>query len=166
MNSLDGEDKKLVKTLGTSSYFYAMASKVKIKDFGNPFVVPHLKFKTIWSKEINIKNKLGFCSFHQQLCICVSWISLLGYKKPLPLCENLVKALSVFPKNHQIEFFKHTKDFNMFDETINLTTLQKCLEKQLQTIFNHLVNISAAEIKNKHNKKQIKNQKLHDGLSK
>ena len=54
----------------------------------------------------------------------------------------------------------------MFDETINLTTLQKCLEKQLQTIFNHLVNISAAEIKNKHNKKQIKNQKLHDGLSK
>ena len=46
MNSLDGEDKKLVKTLGTSSYFYAMASKVKIKDFGNPFVVPHLKFKT------------------------------------------------------------------------------------------------------------------------
>ena len=54
----------------------------------------------------------------------------------------------------------------MFDETINLTTLQKCLEKQLQTIFNHLVNISAAEIKNKHNKKQIKNQKLRDGLSK
>ena len=42
-----------------------MALKVIINDFGNPFVVSHLKLKTQFDqKKINIKNKLGFCSFH------------------------------------------------------------------------------------------------------
>ena len=49
----------------------------------------------------------------------------------------------------------------MLDGTINLTTLEQWLEKQLQIIFNPLVNILAAEIKNnKQNEKQIKNHKL------
>ena len=55
----------------------------------------------------------------------------------------------------------------MLDGTINLTTLEQWLEKQLQIIFNPLVNILAAEIKNnKQNEKQIKNHKLHGSLSK
>ena len=55
----------------------------------------------------------------------------------------------------------------MSDATINLTTLEQWLEKQLQIIFNPLANILAAEIKiNKENEKQIKNQKQHDSLSK
>ena len=55
----------------------------------------------------------------------------------------------------------------MLDGTINLTTLDQWLVKQLQIIFNPLANILAAEIKNnKQNGKQMKNQKLHDGLSK
>ena len=36
----------------------------------------------------------------------------------------------------------------------------------MQIIFNPLEKILAAEIKNKQNEKQIKNQKLHDSLSK
>ena len=36
----------------------------------------------------------------------------------------------------------------MLDGTINLTTLEHGIEKQLQTIFNPLTNILAAEIKN------------------
>ena len=36
----------------------------------------------------------------------------------------------------------------------------------MQIIFNPLANILAAEIKGKQNETQIKNQKLHDGLSK
>ena len=43
MNSLDGEAKKSVKTVGTNGYFYATTLKVLKKDFGNPLVVPHLK---------------------------------------------------------------------------------------------------------------------------
>ena len=55
----------------------------------------------------------------------------------------------------------------MLDGTINLTTLDQWLVKQLQIIFNPLANILAAKIKNnKQNGKQMKNQKLHDGLSK
>ena len=55
----------------------------------------------------------------------------------------------------------------MLDGTINLATLEQCLEKQLQIIFNFLADILTAEIKNnKQNEKQIKNQKLPDSLSK
>ena len=92
---------------------------------------------------------------------------LIGYDTPLTLYENLVKALSVLPIKYQSEFFKHTKDFNMLDGTINLTTLEQWLEKQLQIIFNPLASILAAETKNnKKNEKQIKNQKLHDSFPK
>ena len=48
----------------------------------------------------------------------------------------------------------------MLDGTINLTTLEQRLEKQLQIIFNPLVNILAAEIKNnKQNEKTNKKSK-------
>ena len=44
----------------------------------------------------------------------------------------------------------------MLDRTINLTTLEHGIEKQLQMIFNPLANILAAEIKNsKQNENQI-----------
>ena len=75
--------------------------------------------------------------------------------------------MSVLAIKYQSQFFKHTKDFNMLDGTINLTTLEQWLEKQLQIIFNPFANILAAQIKNnKHNGRQIKKQKLHDSLSK
>ena len=77
--------------------------------------------------------------FIKQLCICIPWLPLIGYDTPLTSYENLVKTLSVFPIN----------DFNVLDETINLTTLEQWLEKQLQIIFNPLANNLAAEIKNK-----------------
>ena len=149
MNTLDGEAKRSVKTVGTNGYFCAMALKVLKRDFGNPLVVLHLKLKRLFNqKQINIKNKLGLRSFHQQLRICISWLSSIGYDTPLASYENLVKALLILPIKHQSEFFKHTKDFNMLDGTINLTTLEQWLEKQLQIIFNPLANILAAEIKN------------------
>ena len=75
--------------------------------------------------------------------------------------------MPVLPIKYQSEFFKHTKNFNIIDGTINLATLEQRLGKQLQIIFNPLANILAAEIKNnKQNEKLIKNQKLHDSLSK
>ena len=93
-------------------------------------------------------SHLGLPSFHQKLRICISWLSSTGYDNPLTSSENLVKALSVLPIKYQSEFFKHTKDFNMLDGTINLTTLEQWLEKHLQIIFNPLTNILAAAIKN------------------
>ena len=157
MNSVDGEAKKSVKTVGTNGYLYATALKVLKKEFGNPLVVLHLKLKKLFDqKKINIKDKLRLRSFHQQLCICMSWLSSIGYDTPLTLYENLVKALSVLPTKYQSEFFKHTKDFNMLNGTINLTTLEQWLEKQLQTIFNHLANFLA--VKNKQNEKKKKSK--------
>ena len=80
---------------------------------------------------------------------------------------NFVReALSVLLIKYQSQFFKHTKDFNMLDGIINLTTLEQWLEKQLQIFFNPLANILPVEIKNKQNEKQIKNPKLHDSSSK
>ena len=35
MNSLDGEAKRSVKTVGTIGFFYATALKVLTRDFGN-----------------------------------------------------------------------------------------------------------------------------------
>ena len=161
MNSLDGEAKKSVKTVAPNGYFYAMALKVLKRYFGNPLT--WVAFK-IDQKQINIKDKLGLRLFHQQLHICISWLSSIGYDTPLNWYKNLVKTLSVLPIKYQSE---HTKDFNMLDRTINLTTLEQWLERQLQIIFNPLANILAAEIKNnKQNEKQIKNQKLHNSLSK
>ena len=128
----------------------------------------HLKLKKLFNqKQISSKDKLGLRSFHQQLRICISCLSMIGYGTPLTSYDNLIKALSVSPIKYQSEFFKQTKDFNMLDGTINLTKLEQWLEKQLQIIFNPLANILAVEIKNnKQNERQIKNQKLYDNLSK
>ena len=101
MNGLDGEAKKSVKTVRTNVYFYATALKVLKRDFGNPLVVSYLKLKKLYDqKQINIKNKLGLRSFHQQLCICISWLSSVGYDTPLTACEDLVIALSVLPMKY------------------------------------------------------------------
>ena len=51
MNSLDGEAKKSVKTVGTNGYFYATALKVLKRDFGNPLVVSHLKLKKLFDQK-------------------------------------------------------------------------------------------------------------------
>ena len=64
MNSVDGEAKKSVKTVGTNGYLYATALKVLKKEFGNPLAVLHLKLKKLFDqKKINIKDKLGLRSF-------------------------------------------------------------------------------------------------------
>ena len=115
MNSLDGEAKKSVKTVAPNGYFYAMALKVLKRYFGNPLT--WVAFK-IDQKQINIKDKLGLRLFHQQLHICISWLSSIGYDTPLNWYENLVKTLSVLAIKYQSE---HTIDFNMLDRTINLT---------------------------------------------
>ena len=121
VNSLDVEAKRSVKTVGTNGFFYAAALKVLTRDFGNSWVVSHLKLKKVFDqKQINIKDKLGLRSFHQQLRICISWLSSIGYDAPLNSYEILVKALSVLPVKYQSNFFKHTKDLNMLDGTINL----------------------------------------------
>ena len=87
-----------------------MALKMLKKDFGNPLVVLHLKLKKLFNhKQTNIKDKLGLCSFHQQLCICISWLSLIGYDTPLTSYENLTKPLSVLPIKYQSGFFEQKK---------------------------------------------------------
>ena len=63
LNSLDGEAKKSVKTVGTNAYFYATALKVLKRDFGHPLGVSHLKLKKLFDQtQINIKDKLGLLS--------------------------------------------------------------------------------------------------------
>ena len=42
---------------------------------------------------------------------------------------------------YQSKFFEHAKAFIMLDGTINLTTLEQWLEKQLQISFTPLANI-------------------------
>ena len=57
--------------------------------------------------------------------------------------------LNHFPSSqlkYQGGFFKHTKDFNMLDGTVNLATLEQWLKKEFQIVFNPIANI-AAEIK-------------------
>ena len=83
-NNLDGEAKKSVKTVVSNGYFYAAALKVLKRDFGNILVVSHLKLKMLFHQnQINIKDRLGLRSFHQQLRICISWLSSIGYDTPL-----------------------------------------------------------------------------------
>ena len=99
----------------------------------------------------------------------IAHLHILAFINRLWYSFNFVQesSLSVLAIKYQSQFFKHTKDFNMLDGTINLTTLEQWLEKQLQIIFNPFANILAAQIKNnKHNGRQIKKQKLHDSLSK
>ena len=95
MNSLDGEAKRSVKTVGTNGYFYATALKVLKRDFGNPLVVSHLKLKKLFDqKQINIKDKLGSHSFNQQLRTCISWLSSTGYDTLLTSYENLCQSIA------------------------------------------------------------------------
>ena len=124
-NSLDGEDKRSVKSVGTNGYFYATALRVLKRDLDDPLVVSHLKLKKLSNqKQINIKYKLELRLFHQQIQICIPLLSLIGYGTPLTSNEILIKALSVLPIKYQGLFFKYKKYFNMLDETVNLTFLE------------------------------------------
>ena len=81
------------------------------RDFSNPLVVSHLRFKKLFDqKQINIKDKLGLHVFHQQLRISISLLLLIGYNTPLTSFENLVKALSVLPRKYIRANFLNTQN--------------------------------------------------------
>ena len=48
LSVLDGDGKKSVEVLGTSRTFYAKALKFLKRDYENPLVIAHLRFKALF----------------------------------------------------------------------------------------------------------------------
>ena len=123
LSVLDGEAKKAIEAVGTCGLFYPSALKTLKGEFGNTLLVSHLRLKSIFNKtQIKANDRSALGEFHQQIKLNTTWLSSLGYIKPLYLYDNVTKAILRLPFHLRKEFYKHTKHANLTDGTLNLIT--------------------------------------------
>ena len=98
LSVLDGEAKKAIEAVGTCGFFYASALKTMKREFGNTPLVSHLRLKSIFSKpQIKANDRSILGEFHQQIKLNTTWLSSLGYIKPVYSYDSVTKAILRLP---------------------------------------------------------------------
>ena len=78
LSVLKGERKIL--SSGTNGLFYASALKSLKRDFGDPLVVVHLKFKSVFDKpQIKSRDRIALREFQQSLKCVITWLKTMGF---------------------------------------------------------------------------------------
>jgi len=112
LSVLKGNAKRSVSSIGTNGIFYAAALKSLKHDFGNPFVVSHMKLKSLFEKpQINNNDRTSIRQFHQEL-----------------KCVNTSKHQIILPTYHQVTqlIIKHIHESNHHcgrDQTLSFVRL-------------------------------------------
>ena len=98
LSVLDGEAKKAIEAVGTCGLFYASALKTLKREFGNTPLVSHLRLKSIFNKpQIKANDRSVLGEFHQQIKLNTTWLSSLGYIKPVYSYDSVTKAILRLP---------------------------------------------------------------------
>jgi len=140
---LKGEAKKSIESFGTSSLFYASALKSLKRDFGNNFVIAHLKLKTIFDKpQIKFNDREALRDFHQEIKCSITWLSSIGYDSCLYSTEYLTKAVQRLPQSLRQTFYRHSKEL-MERDSISLIQFEQWLAQRLKQFFNPIANVIA-----------------------
>ena len=112
--------------------FYASASKILKKEFGDTLLVTHLRLKPMFNKpQMKPNNRSALQEFHQQIKLNITWLSLLGYKRALYSYDSVTKTTRRLPFNLRKEFCKDTKDVSLTDGTLNLILFESWLDQVL-----------------------------------
>ena len=84
LSVLDGDTKRSVEVLDTSGIFYATALNCLKRDYGNPLVIAHLRFKTLFGHtQLKLFDRSGLRQFHEKLKTSNTWLLSIGYELPL-----------------------------------------------------------------------------------
>ena len=84
LSVLDGDTKRSVEVLDTSGIFYATALNCLKRDYGNPLVIAHVRFKTLFGHtQLKLFDRSGLRQFHEKLKTSNTWLLSIGYELPL-----------------------------------------------------------------------------------
>ena len=133
LSVLDGEAKKAVQTIGTSSIFYATTLKT-LKKFRKSFIDITFSSKIFIWQTSNLSNLITLGQFHQELKLTI--LMPVGCK-----VGNLTKSIIHSPYQLRLRFYKFIKESNLIDGSINLVTFEKFLEDQLENFCNLLADM-------------------------
>ena len=157
LSVLDGPARSSIESIGTNSIFYATALKSLKRDYGNPYVIAHLKLKEMFDRpQININDNEGLRNFYQQLKTAIAWFESIGnssYNNP----ENVAKAVSIIPTQHKFRFFKRYG--NDQPKLTDLYVFVNWLESIVKESFNPIAMI----ISEKKSPKAPKDKQGNDG---
>ena len=146
LSVLDGDAKRSIQSIGSSGIFYATALKALKRYYRNPIIVSHLCVKSLFKfPAIKSNDRIALRNFHQKLKITITWLKSIGYEVPIKSNENLAKALLCLPYNMRNEFYKVTCNLDILDGDVDLTFLERWLEKRLKIIFNSIAEIIATQ---------------------
>ena len=110
LNVLDGEERRMVQSIGQSGIFYPTILKCLKRDYGNPAVVSYLKLKELCDHpQLQAENKPAIRSFQQQLKTTVIWLSSMGYHSAIRSTDNITKAVTRLPNYLRNKFYKEFK---------------------------------------------------------
>ena len=139
---LDGEAKKAVKTINTTSgILNATALKTLKKRFWESFIdTTFLPKNFVWQTSNSSKQQLYPMTVSPSTKI--DYYMSVSYKIPIFLSENWTKAIICLPYQLHRRFYKFTEESNWIDGGINLVTLEKWLKDQLKTSFSSLTDIN------------------------
>ena len=90
---------------------------------------------------IKLNDRSALREFHQQIKLNTTWLSSLGYNKPLYSYDSVRKAILRLPFHLRKEIYKCTKDARLMDGTLNLIMLSR----QLKVCFNPLVKVAVTQ---------------------
>ena len=123
------------------------ALKTLKRDYGNPIVVSHLLVKSLLElPPIKSNDRKALRNFHPKFKIYITWLKSIGDEVPIYFKENLAKALLCLSScNMRNEFYKVTCNLDILDGDVDLTFLERWLEKRLKIIFNSIANIIATQ---------------------
>jgi len=142
LSVLDGEAKKAIESIGTSSIFYATALKTLKRDFGNSFVISHLKLNELFNKpQVPANNRELLRNYHQQLKTTMAWFRSMGYETNMNNTDNLAKAVGRLPNQLRSRFYKKCATFKSH---FDLRFFEKWLNDIVTELYNPLATILSA----------------------
>lgn len=146
LSVLKDDAKKSVSSIGTNGIFYAAALKSLKRDFGNPFVVSHMKLKSLFEKpQIKNNDRTSLRQFHQELKCVNTWLLSMGYYSSINSTENLTKLVQRLPYNLRNLFYNHSKEYFNTNQVISIQQFEQWLEHRLKQFFNPIADIIASQ---------------------
>ena len=108
---LDGEEKRVVTSVGQRGIFSASALKTMKHYFGNPIVVSYMKLRTILDlPQLPPNDYNGLCAYHQTLKTTIPWLVYMGHNAAIKSTESVPKAVVRLPKYMEVSSIKTLKE--------------------------------------------------------
>ena len=141
--TLDGEAKKAVESLGVTGRSYPMALKTLKRLFGNPSSVASAYLTSMLdSPYVTPNDRQGLRDYFYRVKACTTWCVKMGQSAILQTPEYLSRATMRLPMNLIVKWYEH---IDSRSDRATLTEFEKWLCKRVDTLLNPLENFICEE---------------------